>query len=148
MTKKAISAGVIVTDGVQLLLGHVTNHKNWDIPKGHVDDQEGTLAAAQRELHEETGLTVSVSELFLLGLYDYKPKKDLQLYVWPRKIMPDPATCVCRSKFKGAKGWQSELDAFKLVNWRELDTYCNPDLVRVLRICETQSKLIVKTHAR
>lgn len=148
MTKKAISAGVIITDGEQLLLGHITNHKNWDIPKGHVDAQEHTLAAAQRELHEETGLTVGASELYLLGLYDYKPKKDLQLYVWPRLIMPDPTTCVCRSKFNGPKGWQSELDGFRLVGWRELDAYCNPDLVRVLRICETQVKLIVKNHAR
>ena len=32
-------------------------YKYWDFPKGGVEKNEGTLAAAKREMREETGLT-------------------------------------------------------------------------------------------
>src|SRR5712692_9531881 len=53
---KSTSCGVIVTDGVRVLLGHATRSPRWDIPKGMVEPGESLAAAACRELLEETGL--------------------------------------------------------------------------------------------
>jgi 8-oxo-dGTP diphosphatase len=39
----------------------------WALPGGHVDDGEHTIAAARRELTEETGLVVE--DLDLMGVY-------------------------------------------------------------------------------
>ncbi len=40
------SCGVVVTDGVRLLLGHATRSPRWDIPKGVAEAGETHLAAA------------------------------------------------------------------------------------------------------
>ena len=40
--------------GIRLLV--LRAYKNWDFPKGMVEPGEDTLAAARREVHEETGL--------------------------------------------------------------------------------------------
>lgn len=147
MSKKLLSAGVVITNGELLLLGHVTNHKYWDLPKGQVDAGESALHAAVRECGEETGIQVPTHELRMLGLYDYKPKKDLQLYLWSVKHMPDPDTCVCKSKFKNRKGiWEPELDAFMCVTWDQLHEYCQPAMVRVLSILEKTARDTTRRH--
>jgi 8-oxo-dGTP pyrophosphatase MutT (NUDIX family) len=52
------SAGAVVfrrtDDGIRLLV--LRAYKNWDFPKGLVENDETALACAQRELEEETGL--------------------------------------------------------------------------------------------
>jgi 8-oxo-dGTP pyrophosphatase MutT (NUDIX family) len=141
MTKKSLSAGIVITDGEQVLLGHVTNHTYWDLPKGQVDAGENVINAALRECEEETGIQVPRHELHVLGLYDYKPKKNLMLYLWSVAQMPDPTTCVCKSKFKNGKGvWEPELDDFKCVPWDQLQSHCQPDMHRVLTILEKTAR--------
>lgn len=136
-----MSAGVIITNGDHILLGHVTNHTYWDIPKGQMDPGEAPIQAAVRECAEETGLQVHAQELQLLGLYDYKPKKDLMLYLWCVKHLPDPETCVCKSKFRNARGvWEPELDAFTVVPWEQISELCQPELTRVLKILEKKAR--------
>lgn len=147
MAKKSMSAGVVITDGEHVLLGHVTNHKHWDLPKGQVDPGESPLQAAVRECEEETGIQLAASELHMLGLYAYKPKKDLMLYLSCVKSMPDPATCVCKSKFKNTRGvWEPELDAFKVVPWKSVSEYCQPALVKVLNILEKKARDTARKH--
>ena len=46
------------------------------------------IAAAMRELAEETGLAVSEAELRPLGVHGYLRDKDLALFVWTRADMP------------------------------------------------------------
>jgi 8-oxo-dGTP pyrophosphatase MutT (NUDIX family) len=57
--KTTRSAGAVVfrrtERGVRLLV--LRAYKNWDFPKGVVEPGEEQLAAAQREVKEETGLT-------------------------------------------------------------------------------------------
>ena len=40
MKAKAVSCGVLVTDGERLLLGHATRSPRWDIPKGMAEPGE------------------------------------------------------------------------------------------------------------
>lgn len=114
MRPKETSCGVIVTDGERILLGHATRSPRWDIPKGIAEPGEDFVAAARRELFEETGLCASETELKPLGVFPYRSGKDLALFVWRPARMPDPNSLVCASCFswKGAKF--PEFDRFGL----------------------------------
>ncbi len=75
---KTRSAGGIVLNPQGLVL--VVNQKgtSWSLPKGHIDHGEDELAAAKREIHEESGLDPAGLEfLGRLGTYSrYKIGKD------------------------------------------------------------------------
>ncbi len=138
---KTTSCGVVITNGEQLVLGHVTRGKWWDLPKGGMNSGESFLQTAVRELQEETGLEVKETDLVPLGVFTYKPKKDLVLYLWRVVTMPDPQTLVCRSTFKDSKGRDvKELDKFKTASWKQAETLVNPDMQRVLKQVEKQIK--------
>jgi 8-oxo-dGTP diphosphatase len=47
----------------------------WALPGGHVNTRESSLAAAARELKEETGIKVSTADLRQVGAYD-DPDRD------------------------------------------------------------------------
>ncbi len=53
--------------------------KHWSFPKGHAEQGETPLQAAQRELHEETGLTVTklLSEQILRESYFFRRSEQL-----------------------------------------------------------------------
>ena len=134
---KSTSCGVVITDGTQLVLGHVTRGKWWDLPKGGMNPGESFLEAAVRELEEETGLVADAVALSPLGVFNYKPKKTLVLYLWRVASMPDPSNLFCRSTFKDSKGRNvKELDKFKTVSWAEAENLVNPDMQRVLKQVE------------
>lgn len=61
--KKEISCGIVPlregTYEVEVLLIFHRGGRNWAFPKGHKDSGETDLQTAERELKEETGLTVS-----------------------------------------------------------------------------------------
>ena len=113
------SCGVIVTDGKRLLLGHATRSPRWDIPKGEAEPGESLLAAACRELREETGLEVPETELRPLGVFAYRRGKDLALYGWVLRQMPDPRALVCASQFSWQGRMWPEFDRFGLFTHAE-----------------------------
>lgn len=47
----------------------------WALPGGHVDRGETSLAAAARELYEETGVRVTAADLTQIGVWD-QPDRD------------------------------------------------------------------------
>src|SRR6266852_4080270 len=80
---KTTSCGVIVTDGVRLLLGHATRSPRWDIPKGEAEPGESYAGAARRELFEETGLDAPEAELRALGVFPYRRRNCPTRRRWP-----------------------------------------------------------------
>ena len=111
---KTTSCGVIVTDGERLVLGHATRSPRWDIPKGEAEPGESFLTAARRELFEETGLDAPEAELRPLGVFPYRRGKDLALYAWAPRALPDPKTLVCASQFSSNGRMLPEFDRFGL----------------------------------
>lgn len=127
------SCGVVVGDGERVLLGHATRSPRWDIPKGLAEAGESHLGAAARELREETGLAVPPDALIALGTHDYLPGKDLALFAWSPRPLPDPAGLRCASVFAlPGGGTLPEFDRFGLFGWDEAPALVGKNLARVL----------------
>ncbi|MBN8875353.1 MAG: NUDIX domain-containing protein [Rhodospirillales bacterium] len=131
---RVVSCGVIVTDGARVLLGHATRTPRWDIPKGLTEADEDPLAAALRELAEETGLVAPPPALQPLGRHRYLPAKDLVLFTWVRPDLPDPAALRCRTRFRAPDGAMlPEFDRFGVFAWDEALQRVNRSMAQVLR---------------
>lgn len=53
---ETFSAGGIVTNGDGKILVVSQHGTSWSLPKGHIDPGEDPLAAAKREIYEESGI--------------------------------------------------------------------------------------------
>ena len=133
VTRRQTSCGVIVTDGERVLLGHVTRSPRWDIPKGTVEPGENFAEAAVRELREETGLTAPPGVLVPLGLHPYLRGKDLALFAWRMRQLPDPKSLTCSSHFTLPNGTLlPEFDRFGLFACDEALTRVGKNLAQLL----------------
>ena len=133
VTGRQTSCGVIVTDGERVLLGHATRSPRWDIPKGTVEPGENFAEAAVRELREETGLTAPPEVLVPLGLHPYLRGKDLALFAWRTRQLPDPKSLTCSSHFALPNGTLlPEFDRFGLFAWDEALTRVGKNLAQLL----------------
>ncbi|MBV9828451.1 MAG: NUDIX hydrolase [Alphaproteobacteria bacterium] len=129
---KVVSCGVIVTDGSCLLLGHATRSPRWDIPKGLADPGESHIAAARRELAEETGLEAPETALHPLGVFAYLRNKDLALFAWAPSQMPDPKHLVCTVHVTVGATSFPEFDRFGLFTQAEALEKVGKNMARVL----------------
>ncbi len=86
-----------------------------------------------RELREETGLAVSPKALIELGTHAYLPGKDLALFAWSPRPLPDPSGLRCASGFTLPGGRVlPEFDRFGLFGWVDALTLVGRNLARVL----------------
>jgi putative (di)nucleoside polyphosphate hydrolase len=122
-----------VSDGTRLVLGHATRSPRWDIPKGLAEEGEPFVAAAVRELQEETGLIAPPNDLLDLGNHDYLPSKRLALFGWHCAPLPDPLQLLCRSTVSIGGFLLPELDRFGIFSWEESLSRVGKNLARVLR---------------
>lgn len=132
----AVSCGTLVIDGAgRILLCHVTGTHSWDIPKGLQDPGETTLAAARRELMEETGLAFDEALFEELGGFAYRPGKRLHLYrVRVGDALRSLSHLRCTSHFPHRVTGRPtpEADDFRWATREELATLCWPRMATVL----------------
>jgi 8-oxo-dGTP pyrophosphatase MutT (NUDIX family) len=143
---KMTTCGVIITDGEELVLGHVPGTSHWDIPKGGQAPGESFLITAIRELYEDTGLVAGPSQLTELGPFSYRPDKDLILFLWHVDQLPNPKMLKCGSRCRDRTGKTlPEFDKFRLASWDELPQRLPK---RLARIIDAISKSPLVKHAR
>ncbi len=129
----AISAGTIITDGKNILVGrNATKKRWWDIPKGGVDKGEKFKDAAKRELKEETGIKMKRSKFKRIGLFPYKPNKRMYLFIIKdknitKKINPNSLRGEINPKLGGP-----ELDKFKFIPISKIRGYLPPKLATLV----------------
>lgn len=75
MTRITTTAGGVVVSPQGQILVVNQNSLSWSLPKGHIEANEEILAAAKREIHEESGIT-QLTLIKKLGSYErYKISK-------------------------------------------------------------------------
>jgi 8-oxo-dGTP pyrophosphatase MutT (NUDIX family) len=127
-----LSCGVILHDHEKMVIGHATNTKRFDIPKGGIDEGESELDCAIREVQEETGIKLHASRLVPLGRFRYLPVKDL--FLFDCKIdLPRLSQLHCSSFFNDRHGKKVyEFDAFMYVTIKEAVKYIHPVIHQIL----------------
>ena len=128
------TCGVLITDGANLLICHPTNSVKWDIPKGKQDEGEDDITTACRELWEETGLHINADAMIYLGVWPYKPGKQLSLFVHYVATMPNPNNLICHSYFETREGKKlPEMNAYRIVTFAEAMFMLNTDMCRIVK---------------
>lgn len=127
------SCGVLVTDGRQLLVCHVTGKPQWDIPKGEKDEFEDCKTTAVRECYEETGLIINPDHLLDIGMFDYLPSKRLHLFIYTVLPLPDTKKMRCSSFFNHYGKQLPEVDSYMFCDYIDLQTYTSVKLYPVLK---------------
>ena len=78
------AGGVVISDADELLMIYL--RRRWDLPKGHIEEGEGSADAARREVLEETGveaITVGDAPLITtLHAYDTYGRWELKYTDW------------------------------------------------------------------
>lgn len=102
---KALSCGVIVTNGEQLLSIVPWGKKSRrDVPKGHLEGSESPEETAIREVYEETNLIIRPKDLISLGRFSYTEEKDLFLFLFYVDELPPIGPMKCNSYFTNVFG--------------------------------------------
>ena len=61
-----MSAKIVLQRNGKVLL--IRNHKGWDLPGGHIKEDENIISGLVREVYEETGLTLSSGDIESLNM--------------------------------------------------------------------------------
>lgn len=78
-------------------------NKGYDFPKGCREEGETDLAAARRELLEETGINLKLGEgesLIDCGVHPHNKEKDIHIFIWQVKEFPNLDTLICTTYFE------------------------------------------------
>ena len=135
---RALSCGVVVTEGRRLLIGHATASARWDIPKGIAETGEDAETAARRELLEETGLIAPGQALAPAGQHGYRPGKDLALFIWQVEVMPDTQLLRCDATFPRGGRLLPEFDRFACPPWADALARLAPAMAVVLGVLASE----------
>ncbi|KIL38234.1 hypothetical protein SD70_27820 [Gordoniibacillus kamchatkensis] len=111
---KAISVGLLLTDGTRFLACHSTGNRFYDLPKGAAEAGETPRQTCVRETREETGLNIGPERLRDLGMIPYNKQKDLHLFALTVPELPAPSSLFCTSVF---------LHPYRKVELPEVDGY-------------------------
>jgi 8-oxo-(d)GTP phosphatase len=108
------AAGAVVTrkggsTEPQVLLVHRPKYDDWSFPKGKVDPGEHQVAAAVRELAEETGLGVRLGPPLTPQRYRMSGGRFKHVDYWTAKVVGDDDV--------GRYGPNDEIDAVEWVPW-------------------------------
>ncbi|TDU67059.1 NUDIX hydrolase [Streptomyces sp. KS 21] len=101
---------VVLTPAREVLLiqrGWPPHEGAWALPGGHVDAGETSLAAAARELQEETGVTVTTDALRQIGVWDAPDRDPRGRYITVAyaAVVPVGTTITAGDDARTARWW-------------------------------------------
>jgi len=108
------AGGVVVREG-SVLLVHRTQHNDWSLPKGKLDPGETPLAAAVREVREETGYEVTAGPLAGSIAYVVNDTPKVVLY-WLMTPKGRPRPVQDPSEINGLR-WVAAEEALRLLTY-------------------------------
>jgi predicted NUDIX family NTP pyrophosphohydrolase len=132
---KQLSVGTIITDNKNILIGHTTWGKGFDIPKGRQEEGETYIQTAMRELNEEFGIVETEFRFQELGMFEYLKNKDLFLFkIKYGNLHQDItlSTLKCSSYFDKDGKQFPEINGYKIITIESIKNYCYLSLTKVL----------------
>lgn len=134
---KKVSAGIVITDG-NVILG--CKSYKWDLPKGEIEKNEEPIDAALRETQEETGLVLNKKDLTELGFFEYTKYKDLWLFLYTPKFLPDTDEMKCTTYFENKNGKKVlEVTDYRYIPLSVIEGFFYRSVCNVLRRVERMS---------
>jgi len=123
---KKITAAVVIIDADGNILGcHGTGKpkdSGYDFPKGCVEEGETDIAAAVRELREETDiyfLDYDICHLIDAGVHHHNKEKDIHIFIYRTNYFPDLNTLKCSTFFERYGKKFSEVDGYRIISKSE-----------------------------
>jgi putative (di)nucleoside polyphosphate hydrolase len=132
------SCGIIIlNENNEILMGHVTGNKFYDIPKGLQDENEEPIACAIRECQEEISLVFEVSQLTDLGRFAYNKEKNLHFFlthVNKDSIKIEELFCDSFFEHHYTKKQTPEVDGFKWIPVKDVVAHCAKSMGNLLTL--------------
>jgi 8-oxo-dGTP diphosphatase len=109
-----VAVSALVTDGRGRILLMRHPRRGWEFPGGQVENGEDLIAALQREVKEETGISIRVGRLVCVNS---NVKREGEI---PTKVMFDFLATAASGKLRVSDespevGWFSRVDASRMV---------------------------------
>lgn len=127
---KAISVGLLHTDGARFLACHSTGNRFYDLPKGAAEPGETPPQTCVRETLEETGLHIEAARLLDLGIVPYNKQKELHLFALTVPELPDVGSLSCASTFLHPlrKVELPEVDGYRHIAFEETASFMTANM--------------------
>lgn len=144
---KAISVGLLYTDGNSFLGCHSTGNKFYDLPKGAPEPDETPRQTCLRETLEETGLDLDAGSLIDLGIVPYNRQKDLHLFALVAPELPDLDSLTCTSTFlhRYSKKPVPEVDGYRHIPFAEASAFMTANMVQAIEEARRRLKAATGT---
>lgn len=127
------TCGVIFYRDGQILLGHATGQKHWDLPKGKQEIGESFAEAAARECKEEIGFDVDINDLHYISEVPYVRGKRLVVF-FSSSRKPAISELYCDSTFTNSHGIERpEIDEFRYVDIEDIPLYCTERMCKSIK---------------
>lgn len=117
--RKEKSCGAIIfqdIDGVRLFLLIHMNHGHWSFPKGHMEPHETEAQTAVREIHEETGLRVTLLDGFRESITYRLPDEANKEVVFFLALAQSGAISIQKEELQDAR-WLTFPQALELITY-------------------------------
>ncbi len=134
------SAGILIIRGDEILLGHATNSKRYDIPKGGIEEGETGRSAAVRETKEEFGLTVDPNKLKDIGIFRYLQGKNLHLFIYEVDKFPKISDLICTEYFTMYGRSYPEIDGYKVFKIKDIQKVVPKGLWNIISNLQLKGK--------